>query len=207
MIVTCVYSKGQPWMALVRRELPFSTHKRVGEGRGEGPAQCRCKGRPAQPRTVISRPRPSWRAQPRADRGKGAVYFSPDRPHGGRRRNSVALTSWGAGTRRLAALAVAEANHAEKSIVVVDEVERGLEPYRQRTLMDQLRASGSQAFVTTHSPFALAAGEDAVLWHMDLKGSLGPLTVRPFPGSVKPPPKHFFHASQSLLKGTRKLAS
>ena len=86
------------------------------------------------------------------------------------------LTSWGARTRRLAALAVAEANHAEKSIVVVDEVERGLEPYRQRTLMDQLRASGSQAFVTTHSPFALAAGEDAVLWHMDLKGSLGPLT-------------------------------
>ena len=44
------------------------------------------------------------------------------------------LASWGAGTRRLAALAIAEQTQNATPITIVDEVERGLEPYRQRTL-------------------------------------------------------------------------
>ena len=47
------------------------------------------------------------------------------------------LASWGSGTRRFAALAIAEQNQGEAPITLVDEVERGLEPYRQRLLMEE----------------------------------------------------------------------
>ena len=85
------------------------------------------------------------------------------------------LTSWGAGTRRIAALAISEQNQGEAPITLVDEVERGLEPYRQRSLMDKLQARKSQVFVTTHSPFAIAAAADASLWYVDHEGRIGAL--------------------------------
>jgi putative ATP-dependent endonuclease of OLD family len=91
--------------------------------------------------------------------------------------NGVALplASWGAGTRRLSALAIAEQNQGESPITIVDEVERGLEPYRQRALMDQLQADASQVFVTTHSPAAISAASKAGLWYADHQGRIGPL--------------------------------
>ena len=62
------------------------------------------------------------------------------------------LASWGAGTRRIAALTIAEQNQGDSPITLVDEAERGLEPYRQRSLMEKLQEGKSQVFVTTHSP-------------------------------------------------------
>jgi len=85
------------------------------------------------------------------------------------------LTSWGAGTRRLAALAVAEANQGEAPITLVDEVERGLEPYRQRVLMKALQEGASQIFLTTHSPSAISAASKAHFWFVDHCRSIGPL--------------------------------
>lgn len=86
------------------------------------------------------------------------------------------LSSWGAGTRRLSALAIAEQIQGGNPITVVDEVERGLEPYRQRILMARLQAATSQAFITTHSPAAISAAAKASLWYMDQAGGLGQLT-------------------------------
>ena len=71
------------------------------------------------------------------------------------------LAGWGAGTRRLSALTIAEQNQGQAPVTVVDELERGLEPYRQRTLVERLRGKGSQVFATTHSPFVIAAGAGA----------------------------------------------
>jgi putative ATP-dependent endonuclease of OLD family len=88
------------------------------------------------------------------------------------------LATWGAGTRRLAALEIAAAHHGESPIVVVDELERGLEPYRQRKLMDQLHKSSSQVFLTTHSAAALSAVGDASVWYMDTDGSIGRLPAK-----------------------------
>jgi putative ATP-dependent endonuclease of OLD family len=85
------------------------------------------------------------------------------------------LTSWGAGTRRIASLAIAEQNQGEAPIALVDEVERGLEPYRQRSLMDKLQAGKSQVFVTTHSPFSIAAASQASVWYVDHEGKVGGL--------------------------------
>ncbi len=83
------------------------------------------------------------------------------------------LASWGAGTRRLAALAITEQNQGETPITLVDEIERGLEPYRQRSLMEKLQAGPSQVFVTTHSPSAIAAASKASLWYVDHTGQIG----------------------------------
>jgi putative ATP-dependent endonuclease of OLD family len=77
------------------------------------------------------------------------------------------LASWGAGTRRLAALAIAEQSQGESPITIVDEVERGLEPYRQRRLMETLQEGKSQVFITTHSPSAISAASKASLWYVD----------------------------------------
>ena len=88
---------------------------------------------------------------------------------------SLPLTTWGAGTRRLSALAIASQNERQAPITVVDEVERGLEPYRQRRLIEKLQAGHSQVFLTTHSPSAIAAGSCSWFWFLDSAGRIGPL--------------------------------
>lgn len=89
------------------------------------------------------------------------------------------LASWGAGTRRLASLKIASAHQGENTITLVDEVERGFEPYRQRVLMAQLREGGSQVFLTTHSEAVLRGASNATLWYVDGRGTIGrlPATV------------------------------
>src|SRR5258708_8999671 len=77
------------------------------------------------------------------------------------------LSSWGAGTRRLSALAIAEQTQGATPITLVDEIERGLEPYRQRVLAGKLGSSKAQAFVTTHSAAAIAAAATSTLWYID----------------------------------------
>jgi putative ATP-dependent endonuclease of OLD family len=87
------------------------------------------------------------------------------------------LASWGAGTRRLAALAITEQKQGQAPITLVDEIERGLEPYRQRVLIDRLQSGRSQVFVTTHSPVAIAAASKAAMWYLDGAGRIGPLAA------------------------------
>ena len=76
------------------------------------------------------------------------------------------LASWGSGTRRLAALAVAQACRSGCPITLVDEAERGLEPYRQRKLVTELAEGPSQVVMTTHSAPALAAAGPATIWYL-----------------------------------------
>jgi putative ATP-dependent endonuclease of the OLD family len=85
------------------------------------------------------------------------------------------LACWGTGTRRIAALTIAELNQGESPIMLVDEAERGLEPYRQRSLMDKLQEGKSQVFVTTHSSIVISSASRASLWYIDHAGKIGPL--------------------------------
>ena len=87
------------------------------------------------------------------------------------------LACWGAGTRRLSALTIAEQNQGEHPVMLVDEVERGLEPYRQRMLLEKLQAGNSQVFVTTHSPAAISAASGASLWYVDHNQRVGTLAA------------------------------
>lgn len=85
------------------------------------------------------------------------------------------LTSWGSGTRRLSALAIADTLQDQTPITLVDELERGLEPYRQRRLAHSLREKATQTIITTHSSAVLSAVAGSSLWYVDAKGMIGPL--------------------------------
>lgn len=88
---------------------------------------------------------------------------------------SLPLASWGAGTRRMTALQIAAAGETESSITAIDEIERGLEPYRLRKLVKSLQAQPVQSFVTTHSAVTINAADKASIWYMDASGQIGPL--------------------------------
>lgn len=83
------------------------------------------------------------------------------------------ITSWGAGTRRLASLAIADALQDGFPITVVDELERGLEPYRQRRLVQALGGNGAQIFITTHSATVISESAGAALWYVDSASNVG----------------------------------
>lgn len=118
-------------------------------------------------------------------------------------RENVQLpfASWGAGTRRIAALAIARQNQGEAPITLVDEIERGLEPYRQRSLMNKLQSGKSQAFVTTHSPFAISAAGDASLWYMDHAGRIGLLDSMKTAQHRKSSPEMFLARLTIVVEG------
>lgn len=88
---------------------------------------------------------------------------------------ALPLTSWGAGTRRMATLQIAAATEAETRITVIDEIERGLEPYRVRKLVKSLQAQPTQNFITTHSAIAIGAADAAHLWYLDRNQNIGEL--------------------------------
>lgn len=88
---------------------------------------------------------------------------------------SLPLASWGAGTRRMATLQIAASTESETRITVIDELERGLEPYRVRKLARALQTEATQSFVTTHSAVAISASDQAHLWYLDAAGNIGGL--------------------------------
>ncbi|MDP9177061.1 MAG: ATP-binding protein [Gemmatimonadota bacterium] len=111
------------------------------------------------------------------------------------------LASWGAGTRRFAALAIAQQNQGEAPITLVDEIERGLEPYRQWSLMETLQAGASQVFVTTHSPSAIAAASNAHIWYVDHVGSIARLDATSIERHRKHDPETFLARLTIVAEG------
>jgi putative ATP-dependent endonuclease of OLD family len=85
------------------------------------------------------------------------------------------LANWGGGTRRLATMAIAEQSASRHPITLIDEVERGFEPYRQRQLIKELEGAASQVFLTTHSVTALSAASNSTLWFLDQRGHIAEL--------------------------------
>jgi hypothetical protein len=70
---------------------------------------------------------------------------------------AIPLTSFGLGTRRLAGIATQEMAAENKSIILVDEIEHGLEPHRLVHLLKHLHSDlpQTQVFATTHSAVAV----------------------------------------------------
>ncbi len=114
---------------------------------------------------------------------------------------SLPLASWGAGTRRMAALQISSASDSETRITTIDELERGLEPYRLRQLVSSLLNSDSQSFVTTHSPVAIACSEEAQLWYVDATGSIGTLDREKTATQQRRDPETFLSKVSVIVEG------
>jgi hypothetical protein len=69
----------------------------------------------------------------------------------------IPLACFGLGTRRLVSLALQLAQTKDGAVVLIDEIEQGLEPHRLRGLIDQLAVTKGQVIMTSHSPTAIQA--------------------------------------------------
>ncbi len=118
-------------------------------------------------------------------------------------KNGVALplSSWGAGTRRMAALEIASSTDKEASVTLIDEIERGLEPYRLRKLINILATQHGQIFLTTHSPVAICCAENAHLWYLDSLGSIGALPRDKIAPQQKRDPETFLARVAVIAEG------
>ena len=137
--------------------------------------------------------------------GQGASIASMIGLTADRRGVQLPLASWGAGTRRLSALAIAEQNQGDAPITLVDEVERGLEPYRQRTLIEKLQTGSSQVFLTTHSPAAISAAATSAIWYVDHTGQIGPLDATKIAKHRKTDPEAFPSRLAIVAEGATEL--
>jgi putative ATP-dependent endonuclease of OLD family len=111
------------------------------------------------------------------------------------------LASWGAGTRRMATLQIAAATESETRITLIDEIERGLEPYRIRKLTKALQAEQAQVFATTHSAVAISAADAAHLWYMDAAGNIGELPQAKVAGQQRRDPETFLAKLAVICEG------
>jgi putative ATP-dependent endonuclease of the OLD family len=111
------------------------------------------------------------------------------------------LASWGSGTRRMSTLQIASATESHTRITVVDEIERGLEPYRLRKFVGSLQSEDAQSFVTTHSPIAIAAAIGGHLWFLDTDGNVGPLPGRKIRNQQQRDPQTFLARLSVICEG------
>jgi putative ATP-dependent endonuclease of OLD family len=89
---------------------------------------------------------------------------------------AIPFTHAGSGTKQLALISLSVALIGTAPIIVIDEPERGLEPYRQKAVTHQLTELGGhkgQVFLTTHSLAILSSLPDGSVWRM--RGSQEPL--------------------------------
>lgn len=85
-------------------------------------------------------------------------------------------------------------------------MERGLERYRQRALIEKLQNSGAQVFIATHSPAAIAAASQASLWYVGHQGEIGPLETTKTAVIRSPIPTPSFLDCPSSLRARLKWA-
>ncbi len=98
----------------------------------------------------------------------------------------------GLGTRRLLSLAIQRAALGDAGVLVLDEVEIGLEPHRLRMLLSKLRVAandGKQVFLTTHSPITLENLEAQSL--RVVRSRAGMTTVAHVPAGIEDEHGHY----------------
>ncbi len=112
----------------------------------------------------------------------------------GRGDASIPFAFSGQGTRQLALFTIASALMGDAPVIVIDEPEAGLEPYRQRAQVRELRrlaGTNGQVFMTTHSAATLSALEDREVWR--LVGDASSPTSLDFPDAS------YFRRGEALL--------
>jgi energy-coupling factor transporter ATP-binding protein EcfA2 len=118
-----------------------------------------------------------------------AKYMSTNTGLVGLHDGVIPTRLYGTGSKRLIALASQLSRVEGGGIILIDEIELGLEPHRLRRLIDILRektsvGSGLQIIVTTHSSVALAHVGAGSIWH--LNSDLGVLKVQQVSMNMQP---------------------
>lgn len=115
--------------------------------------------------------------------------------------NDLPLRLMGKGSKRLMSVAIQAAVSEGKGVILIDEIEQGLEPDRIRHLVHSLGKSIScQVFFTTHSNEALVEMDaENVFW---LKNTAGAISLsKEVQGLVRNNPSAFFAKRVVLCEG------
>jgi putative ATP-dependent endonuclease of OLD family len=122
---------------------------------------------------------------------------------GAKLEESVPLELAGDGTRNLSALLLVSRLMTRPPILLIDEVESGLEPHRQRVaakLITRMHANGAQAIVVTHSPSVVQAMGASSHWQMAPAGPL-PIPPRLISGAFHKEPEAAFARMSLVCEG------
>jgi putative ATP-dependent endonuclease of OLD family len=119
-------------------------------------------------------------------------------------REAIPLAYAGTGTKQMALLTLSAALAGAAPVLVIDEPERGLEPYRQRSIIKtvtDLAGTEGQAFITTHAPAVLEMLSAEHIWRM--RGAQSPCQ---FQGAaiarlLRSDPDAFFAVTPILCEG------
>jgi hypothetical protein len=123
--------------------------------------------------------------------------------------DGVPLRALGVGSTRLLVAGLQRKAAKESSVLLVDELEHGLEPHRIIRLLGSIGAKEAsppiQAFLTTHSPVALRELRGDQLWiERKHKGSHGldlVGTTDPIQGTIRAHPEAFLSRSVLVCEG------
>jgi putative ATP-dependent endonuclease of OLD family len=121
---------------------------------------------------------------------------------------AIPLTHAGSGTRQLALISLSAALLGTAPILVIDEPERGLEPYRQRAVtqrLAELAGRDGQVFLTTHSPTILSTLPAGSVWRM--RHGLEPICFAgaPLTKLLADDPEAFFCPMPILCEGVTEM--
>jgi putative ATP-dependent endonuclease of the OLD family len=87
---------------------------------------------------------------------------------------TIPLFNAGLGTQQLTLFTLATSLIVGTPLFVVDEIESGLEPFRQRDLIARIRSAigkSGQAFLTSHSPAVVGAIDISEMFRLDDRGT------------------------------------
>ena len=107
----------------------------------------------------------------------------------------------GKGLKRLISIAIQLTQTDDKGIILIDEVEHGLEPDRAQHLVSQLKKTNSQVFITTHSRDVAVELEAADIMIMrEGEKSLKPVSTE-LQGCIRKNPEAFFAKKIIVCEG------
>lgn len=126
-------------------------------------------------------------------------------------KSEIPLANAGLGTQQLALFTLARILIGDSPLFVVDEIETGLEPFRQRDLIARIREAikpHGQAFITTHSPAAVGEMVISELYRLDAAES-HPVEVSRYPDElnkiVESEPEALLSRLPVLVEGSTEL--
>jgi len=121
---------------------------------------------------------------------------------------AIPLTHAGSGTKQLALISLSAALLGAAPILVIDEPERGLEPYRQRAVTQQLTelaGHDGQVFLTTHSPTVLSTLPTGSVWRMRQRQEPACFDGAPLTKLLADDPEAFFCPMPILCEGVTEM--
>lgn len=116
---------------------------------------------------------------------------------------AIPISLSGSGTRAVITFSVLSRAAPEQAVVLLEEPERGLEPFSQRTAAGNIveLSKRGQTFITTHSPIMLEELAEANVWRVEKARTPIALTGEPVKALFQMDPEAIFSPTTIVCEG------